>query len=258
MLPEHLPKETKQRIFEVSYAIYRVTALFPHHEALRYELRHEASEILKKCAQYSVLPRLSLQEILDIVGRVRGIQSLLNLARLNRFVKTINIEVLQKTYADLENFFSSQYQNMEEEKDDGNKEFEKALAAVNEKKNVFLPATNAGQLSEKTDMLENFVKPETKRDKSLDQQRKTIILDFLNKKDKSSIKDIANVFKDISTKTIQRDLNALISVDTVERSGDRRWAVYSLKERVSVASPLQSGVIRLESKIAEQIGVGVN
>lgn len=58
--------------------------------------------------------------------------------------------------------------------------------------------------------------------------RKRVIMDVLKEKGQSSIKDISEVVKDCSEKTIQRDLNELIQSGVVLRDGERRWSKYSL------------------------------
>ncbi|MGB0925176.1 MAG: DeoR family transcriptional regulator [Minisyncoccia bacterium] len=55
------------------------------------------------------------------------------------------------------------------------------------------------------------------------------ILDILKQKKKASINDVCLLFKDCSSKTIQRDLNELIKAGKVMKRGDRRWATYDLK-----------------------------
>lgn len=58
--------------------------------------------------------------------------------------------------------------------------------------------------------------------------RKQIISDVLKEKGQASIKDISEVIKDCSEKTIQRDLNEMIQKGLVLREGERRWSKYSL------------------------------
>ena len=60
-----------------------------------------------------------------------------------------------------------------------------------------------------------------------EQQNRSIqILMFVRENKGVSIKDIAAVVKDCSEKTIQRELNVLISEGLVRRVGERRWSLY--------------------------------
>ena len=63
--------------------------------------------------------------------------------------------------------------------------------------------------------------------------RKAAILEILNDKGPSYIKDISVIVRDVSEKTIQRELQALVAEGRVVRSGERRWTTYSLKDSIA-------------------------
>jgi DNA-binding transcriptional ArsR family regulator len=63
-------------------------------------------------------------------------------------------------------------------------------------------------------------------DKTTD--RREAILSILRSKGPSYIKDISTVIRDVSEKTIQRELQALSEEGTIIRSGERRWTTYTL------------------------------
>jgi DeoR-like helix-turn-helix domain len=50
----------------------------------------------------------------------------------------------------------------------------------------------------------------------------------LEAKPEATIKDLSEIITDVSTKTIQRDLNSLIESGEVIRQGERRWSKYSI------------------------------
>jgi hypothetical protein len=58
--------------------------------------------------------------------------------------------------------------------------------------------------------------------------RKENILKILKQKRNASINDICALFKDCSSKTIQRDLTDLIEEGMVVKEGSRRWSKYNL------------------------------
>lgn len=60
------------------------------------------------------------------------------------------------------------------------------------------------------------------------QERKENILKILKQKRDASINDISILFKDISAKTIQRDLSELIEEGLIIKEGSRRWSKYNL------------------------------
>ena len=60
--------------------------------------------------------------------------------------------------------------------------------------------------------------------------RTSRIKTVLDAKPEATIKDLSDIITDVSTKTIQRDLNSLIDSGEVIRQGERRWSKYSLRK----------------------------
>jgi len=58
--------------------------------------------------------------------------------------------------------------------------------------------------------------------------RRESILAVLQSKGASYIKDISMIVRDVSEKTIQRELSALVAEGLVNRKGDRRWTTYEI------------------------------
>jgi DNA-binding transcriptional ArsR family regulator len=58
--------------------------------------------------------------------------------------------------------------------------------------------------------------------------RREAILSVLEGKGPSFIKDISTVIRDVSEKTIQRELQNLVLEGVITREGERRWTTYSL------------------------------
>lgn len=58
--------------------------------------------------------------------------------------------------------------------------------------------------------------------------RRTRILTVVEAKGEVSIKDITDIISDVSEKTIQRELNAMIEDNLIKRVGERRWSKYVL------------------------------
>ena len=58
--------------------------------------------------------------------------------------------------------------------------------------------------------------------------RRDAILQVLQKKGPSYIKDISTVIREVSEKTIQRELSALVREGRIQKRGERRWTTYAL------------------------------
>lgn len=76
------------------------------------------------------------------------------------------------------------------------------------------PRTNKGQANGQTS------------DKN--SERREAIVSILKSKGPSYIKDISTVIRDVSEKTVQRELQALVEAGIVTRTGERRWTTYAL------------------------------
>jgi len=58
--------------------------------------------------------------------------------------------------------------------------------------------------------------------------RREAILSILKEKGPSSIKDISTMVRGVSEKTIQRELQALVTEGSLSKTGERRWTTYTL------------------------------
>ncbi len=75
----------------------------------------------------------------------------------------------------------------------------------------------------------SLVVSDMKMHKDIDiKDRSEAVLSVIKSKGKVSIKDISTLIRDVSEKTIQRELLALIAGGIVLKQGERRWSTYSL------------------------------
>ncbi len=75
------------------------------------------------------------------------------------------------------------------------------------------------------DKSKGHIKDTSQRSKG-QEDRISLILDFVKKSKGVSIKDIAGVVRGCSEKTIQRELAVLVQRGLIERRGERRWSIY--------------------------------
>ena len=68
------------------------------------------------------------------------------------------------------------------------------------------------------------------KDKEKRNGRSGAILSVLKEKGASDIRAISSLIRDVSEKTIQRELTALVAEGSVLRTGTRRWTLYSLPQ----------------------------
>lgn len=95
------------------------------------------------------------------------------------------------------------------------------------------PAAPASVLEYRTDAARKHnasFKEDKRHDTSANQKsdRKEKILSLVASKGSASIKDISLMMPGVSEKTVQRELQALVSLGRVRKSGERRWTTYTL------------------------------
>lgn len=56
--------------------------------------------------------------------------------------------------------------------------------------------------------------------------RQSAILSLINDRKSATIKDIVTLFPDVSEKTVQRELIALVANGSITKRGEKRWSVY--------------------------------
>lgn len=232
-------KEVQRRVFELTLALYRVTDFFPQGEVLRKNLREKANEIFGFITEYGYSG--GEQDATFILSKIQSVGGYLELARSLRFVRPINITVLEREYNFLADFFAphpspfaqqakgegSAARSAEEElpmKGEGegptkNEITEEPLPTWEE---FSLPPTevNNVEAKDKTDGLTHI-------QGDLNSRQKTI-LEHLKDTKQAKISHFYSIFNDISSKTIQRDLQDLVGRNMLKKEGEKRWTVYSL------------------------------
>jgi DNA-binding transcriptional ArsR family regulator len=60
-------------------------------------------------------------------------------------------------------------------------------------------------------------------------ERRDPIMSLIREKQRVTVRDIQSVVKDVSLKTLQRELIALVAEGVLKKEGERRWSVYMLR-----------------------------
>lgn len=72
------------------------------------------------------------------------------------------------------------------------------------------------------------IKDSTAEQGSHIKDRRDSIMSVIKNKGSASIKDISTLIRDVSEKTIQRELSSLVEGGAIIKKGERRWSTYSL------------------------------
>ena len=260
MLSEQkLSKELHRKVFELTLALYRVTDFFPQGEILRRQLREKANEIFSRISEYDYSSNKE-EEILQILARIESIRGYFGLARSLRMVKSINLTVLDREYNFLATFFTNELDNQGHESDKNVTDTIKDIGQIKRTSSApeELPTWDEFSEHKKTVLDEkpvdlattshadslSAVPPQTVRAEKNSgdfspisdaiNERQKAILDRLKETNKAKVSDFYSVFNDISSKTIQRDLQDLVSKNMLKKDGEKRWTIYSLKSSIEV------------------------
>lgn len=61
-------------------------------------------------------------------------------------------------------------------------------------------------------------------------ERQEVILEYLRQTQQAKVSDFYSFFSNISSKTVQRDLQGLVAKNLLKKEGEKRWTVYYLKD----------------------------
>lgn len=253
MFESRISKELQRKIFELTLALYRVTDFFPQGEMLRRHLREKANEIFGTMTEYGYSAREMEQEATAVIARIQSVKGFLAVARSLRFVKPINLTVLEREYDYFERFFTQELEGIKNVSVSARVE-EKPLAqdAVlqnpAEPQNPLMPekkkdaeskadelptwaefASVEDMAEEKEDARPAIVEEGLSPISSDLNQRQKRIIEHLKGVEQAKVSDFYSVFSDISSKTIQRDLQDLVARNMLKKEGEKRWTIYSMR-----------------------------
>lgn len=207
-------KSVQKQVFELTLALYRVTDFFPRGEVLKKHLREKANEIFGSVTEYG-FSESGKKEATAIVAKTEAVKGFLGVAKSMRFVRPINLTVLEREYSALERFFEQEVEHTRvidtDEKEKEELRTWDEFSTENSKKSG--EATQA-----------NYLTP-ISHDLSERQRR---IVGHLHEVSQAKISDFYSFFGEVSSKTIQRDLQDLVSKQVLKKEGDKRWTIYSL------------------------------
>ncbi len=207
-----LSKKTEK----LASAVYLITGLYSDSEPMKWTLRKKVSELLSYILTYKNIRQSEFPSFVQgVKTRVHEVVSLMDVCVLGGLLSQMNFSIIEKEFSNLVNLIS----NYKHKTDSTN-----GIIPVS-----FFESTN---LTFSTPEHRNFSVKDTSFIKDSgafkSNNRQSIILGLLKKKKDLSIKDIATIIRDVSEKTIQRELVSLIEAGIITKTGERRWSKYSL------------------------------
>lgn len=221
-------KSVQKQVFELTLALYRVTDFFPQGEVLKKHLREKANEIFGSVTEYG-FSESGEKEAAAIIAKTEALKGFLGVAKSMRFVRPINLMVLEREYSALERFFEAEVEqtnrvvDTEEKEKEELRTWDEFSTENNKKSGNPEPEKVQEERQEAADAINDLTPI------SLDiSERQRKIVDHLQDVSQAKISDFYSFFGEISSKTIQRDLQDLVSKHVLKKEGDKRWTIYSL------------------------------
>lgn len=205
-------KELSVKTERIVTGVYLVSSLINDKEPLKWQLREKALETLSVSQKGVENDLLFLCE--DLVG-------LVSLGHRSALISPMNAELLD---SGIRSLLASVSKTAITDKKLLEIPQKKEMTTVTEREVSLVKDINKGQNNN------DFYKRQIQKKKSSSRKdkRREAVLEALSKKPESSIKDIARQVRGCSEKTIQRELNALITEGVIKKKGERRWSVYLL------------------------------
>ncbi len=225
---------------KLATALYMVTNLFGDNEPMKWTLRTKVSNLLSFIIGFKdILESREYEFSNDVKTKVLEVVSLLEVASRSGLVSPMNFSILKGEFMNLVSSLGA----LRKEQQEGTQfAFSKTFFEVpRNPQNPTVSSSNTHDTFDRSEYKTEYkVQQYTIKDKmSLNEEasegngfkktnRQSIIVNLLKKKKDLTIKDIAQVIRDCSEKTIQRELIALIDAGVLKKIGERRWSRYSL------------------------------
>jgi len=223
---------------KLATALYMVTNLFGDNEPMKWTLRTKVSNLLSFIIGFKdILESREYEFSNDVKTKVLEVVSLLEVSSRSGLVSPMNFSILKGEFMNLVSSLGA----LRKEQQEGtqfalSKTFfevpqnhqNTATSSPNTHGSFDIKAEYKGQQYAIKDRV-SFKEESPEANGFKKTNRQSIIVNLLKKKKDLTIKDIAQVIRDCSEKTIQRELIALIDAGVLKKIGERRWSRYSLR-----------------------------
>jgi hypothetical protein len=234
-------------------ALYMVTDCLEKEDAMKGKLRTLGVGLLSDSHSFVIASvaekELKIEHSKAVISEIL---SLINIANTMGFISEMNSLILKKEFSILQSEYTRFNTGDTTQKSATNKSISSVEARLDPsafdiplpvyKDSVQLPSQfwpvniSKGQSSYNTKnvLYKNKINPALKSpetDKNIlvrKEERSQKMIDLIKQKGEVSIKDISFSFTDCSEKTIQRELNNLVSKGQLKKQGSKRWSRYSV------------------------------
>jgi len=219
-----------QKTQRLASALYAITRVFPSDEPMRTTLRQQALSLVS-CAHMVSEGTSNDDSSAELPGLLKRLCTQLAVARDGGLLSGMNFAVLREEITAFTNevqelgafpgphldkaYFNNRLPTLEE----SDHAFErKASPTGSSSLSVDTGVGGTGKSKQKA---------VSKTQLSAKDKRRKKILDLFTKQNEITVNDVTDIVNGYSTKTIQRDLKALVKDGQLEKHGKRRWTSYT-------------------------------
>lgn len=242
-------ERSSKRTEKIVTALYMVSDFIKDSEPIKFELRSSGLVLLSKTFDISKNRGIAFKSILpDVLSTTKKLIAFLEVAATLSLISDMNYQILRNELMALHGGYESKFTNFGVDIRSiikGEKLVENKPKVLQESKpfpQVFYKGHVKDMFNKEKDSFSNKVLDigESKGQSSTKESLKTIsestdanerknkIISILKIRDSITIGEISVDIKNVSEKTIQRDLQSLIDTGVVSRIGERRWSKYKL------------------------------
>lgn len=230
-----IPYEFNRRALELTLALYRVTESFPGDEPLRAHMRAKANETFEAVIEYGHFDDPE-REIRHIIRKIETLKGYFRIAQSSRITHPVNLAVLEREYESLGNFLRRELESVAEIGRQGIRQYEDEYTKAEP---VHEAASEIGEVNRGNVAGRNMIGADTWGSQAAKPQeeaveinatevneRQKMIIEYLRAAGSARAPDFMKTFSSISSKTIQRDLQDLVSKKRLQKLGEKRWTTY--------------------------------
>lgn len=213
----------KEKIIKTTIALYEVTKSFPEKEPLKYQIRETANRIL--CGIIGLAPEKSEQT--RILSRIEAMLALFRVAEVQKWVNEKNFSVLERYYKeisqDLKRYFEELAQKQENEPP-------QVINLPPREKAFPWPQQRQKPAESRAKTKKESPKPKKNPVKfsfaDNPQARQKQIVEMAKNQGEISLQQIQENFPQVTSRTIRRDMSALVKKDVLKRRRESKKDIY--------------------------------
>jgi len=219
-----------QKMERVSIALHLVTNCVPDGEPLRRVIRDNAIETLSDVLELrSGFRSVGPEFVNTVIAKLYELSSLIEMLNAAGYMSQQNLLVLKREINGLCVFLRKVEDVPESEGVDFHSDFFETPVLENVKKDI----DDKGHLYKTYNRAQEKVTirkvgASNKRQNTVQVDRRDAILSLLKDKQKITVKDALSVIPGCSSKTVQRELVAMVEEGILNKEGERRWSTYTV------------------------------